>query len=285
LFGAEGDDPTDADLDGNYKRQDLLKMHAYKDAIKRSQGAYILYPGWQSQPSVFRSFFHEILPGLGAFGIAPVGGGTAKGLENIDRFVSDVLAHLANRTTVHERVTFHAAQAYNTAEGRLEYKETALPENDHWRPIERALPPVEHWIIAATYQTFEQLSWMLAHGTLVIPLEDSSDFRIPSEFGIARHVLLRSTSGDVVSGLVKIASNSHRILLAGQLAALGFPGPANAAQYAVLDVESDESFAALSWNSSTVDALTSAFVARRFGVQNLKAVPMLNLRELLSAQL
>jgi hypothetical protein len=33
------------ELEGNYKRQDLLKMHAYRDAIKRSQGAYVIYPG------------------------------------------------------------------------------------------------------------------------------------------------------------------------------------------------------------------------------------------------
>lgn len=31
--------------EGIYKRADLLKMHAYKDAIRRTSGAYILYPG------------------------------------------------------------------------------------------------------------------------------------------------------------------------------------------------------------------------------------------------
>jgi len=45
LFGAEGSDDADDEVEGNYKRQDLLKMHAYRDAIKRSQGAYVLYPG------------------------------------------------------------------------------------------------------------------------------------------------------------------------------------------------------------------------------------------------
>jgi Protein of unknown function (DUF524). len=30
--------------EGIYKRVDLLKMHAYKDAIRRTAGAYILYP-------------------------------------------------------------------------------------------------------------------------------------------------------------------------------------------------------------------------------------------------
>src|SRR5690606_13971994 len=30
---------------GIYKNADLLKMHAYKDAIRRTGGAYVLYPG------------------------------------------------------------------------------------------------------------------------------------------------------------------------------------------------------------------------------------------------
>lgn len=64
LFGMENSDDADAETDGNYKRQDLLKMHAYRDAIKRSQGAYILYPGRLSTPEQFKGF-HEVLPGLG----------------------------------------------------------------------------------------------------------------------------------------------------------------------------------------------------------------------------
>ncbi|MGN1256423.1 MAG: DUF2357 domain-containing protein, partial [Bacteroidaceae bacterium] len=54
--------------EGIYKRADLLKMHAYKDAIRRTSGAYILYPG-----TVERRLkgFHEIIPGLGAFCLTP----------------------------------------------------------------------------------------------------------------------------------------------------------------------------------------------------------------------
>jgi predicted component of viral defense system (DUF524 family) len=33
---------------GIYKNADLLKMHAYKDAIRRTGGAYVLYPGDKS---------------------------------------------------------------------------------------------------------------------------------------------------------------------------------------------------------------------------------------------
>ena len=40
-------------------------MHAYKDAIRRTGGAYILYPGESEE---WRKIgFHEVIPGLGAF--------------------------------------------------------------------------------------------------------------------------------------------------------------------------------------------------------------------------
>ena len=53
---------------GIYKNADLLKMHAYKDAIRRTGGSYVLYPGYKS---VKQKGFHEIIPGLGAFPVRP----------------------------------------------------------------------------------------------------------------------------------------------------------------------------------------------------------------------
>jgi len=54
---------------GNFNNADLLKMHAYKDAIRRTGGAYVLYPG-EGKNDPFRGF-HELIPGLGAFVIKP----------------------------------------------------------------------------------------------------------------------------------------------------------------------------------------------------------------------
>src|SRR6056297_592624 len=53
---------------GIYKNADLLKMHAYKDAIRRTGGAYVLYPG---DKAINQKGFHEIIPGLGAFPVKP----------------------------------------------------------------------------------------------------------------------------------------------------------------------------------------------------------------------
>jgi len=120
LFGAADADDADDEVEGNYKRQDLLKMHAYRDAIKRSQGAYVLYPGRSNGPVRFQGF-HEILPGLGAFGVAPDENGSAQGLESLEKFLDEVLAHLGNQTTAQERVSYHIAESYTFEEEPVPY--------------------------------------------------------------------------------------------------------------------------------------------------------------------
>lgn len=78
---------------GTYKRADLLKMHAYKDAIRRTGGAYILYPGTENQ--VIHGF-HEIIPGLGAFAISPKD--YDKSIQAFLTFLDDVVDNFLNRT-------------------------------------------------------------------------------------------------------------------------------------------------------------------------------------------
>lgn len=81
-------------------RADLLKMHAYRDAIRRSAGAYILYPGTETE--ALREY-HEILPGLGAFALRPTEEGDAQGASALAVFIDDVLTHTAFQLTQHER--------------------------------------------------------------------------------------------------------------------------------------------------------------------------------------
>lgn len=67
------EDKTDAVMN-TYKRGDLLKMHTYNDAIRRTIGSYILYPGKgdsEDTRGVSYKLYDEILPGVGAFAIRP----------------------------------------------------------------------------------------------------------------------------------------------------------------------------------------------------------------------
>lgn len=86
---------------GSSRREDLLKMHAYRDAIRRSAGAYVLFPGG-SEPLEFREYL-EVIPGLGAFPLRP---GDERGVATLRRFLGDVLLHAADQATAEERGRF-----------------------------------------------------------------------------------------------------------------------------------------------------------------------------------
>jgi hypothetical protein len=78
-----------------YKRGDLLKMHTYNDAIRRTAGSYVLYPGTGKDSKM--SEYDEILPGVGAFSIRP---GNAAAAENpLKEFLSEVLKFKAGKTS------------------------------------------------------------------------------------------------------------------------------------------------------------------------------------------
>jgi len=90
---------------GTYKNADLLKMHAYKDAIRRTGGAYVLYPGTEQTTKIG---FHEILPGLGAFSVKP--SKTHVETKHLEVFIDEVIEHFINRATQREHL---ASKTYN----------------------------------------------------------------------------------------------------------------------------------------------------------------------------
>jgi predicted component of viral defense system (DUF524 family) len=92
------------------KREDLLKMHAYRDAIRRSAGAYVLYPGHDRSPPMRE--FAEVLPGLGAFVLRPGTNSEAHGRKELRMFLDAVLLHAAERASQHERDRYWRARVY-----------------------------------------------------------------------------------------------------------------------------------------------------------------------------
>lgn len=67
----EIDNDKQDSITSTYRRGDLLKMHTYNDAIRRTIGSYVLYPGdFDSKTKNYR-LFEEVLPGVGAFAIKP----------------------------------------------------------------------------------------------------------------------------------------------------------------------------------------------------------------------
>lgn len=82
------EEKTDA-VANTYKRGDLLKMHTYNDAIRRTIGSFVLYPGKVSDERNVFHLYDEILPGVGAFAIRPGINGQAE--ERLKKFIISLL--------------------------------------------------------------------------------------------------------------------------------------------------------------------------------------------------
>ncbi|MBD0404405.1 DUF2357 domain-containing protein [Flammeovirga sp. EKP202] len=101
-----GEDNIEDKTKNDYKRVDLLKMHAYKDAIRRSSGAYVIYPGSNESDQI--KSFHEILPGLGAFPMKPTR--DKYGQYEIKKFIKEVVNHFINRSSQREHLSYFQNQ-------------------------------------------------------------------------------------------------------------------------------------------------------------------------------
>jgi hypothetical protein len=82
-----------------FKKVDLYKVHAYRDAILSSRGAYVLFPG-TGPPSLFvrhREPAYRVtntIPSVGAFPLRP--GSDAGQSDQLGAFIESVLERVAN---------------------------------------------------------------------------------------------------------------------------------------------------------------------------------------------
>jgi uncharacterized protein len=107
VFVDEADESSDAVL-----REDILKMHAYKDSIRRSGGAYVVFPGSGEGVGGLRKEHDELLPGVGAFRLVPAEAGTPIGWEAIRAHLNNVLEHYASTATKDRRTRYWTNRAY-----------------------------------------------------------------------------------------------------------------------------------------------------------------------------
>ena len=108
-----------------YKRGDLLKMHTYNNAIRRTIGSYVLYPGNGNaddyKKNVF-SLYDEILPGVGAFAIKPSIG--LLGEAELRNFITDIITEKAqsdsrlNRMKYYSEMILREPSSSNTAKAQ-----------------------------------------------------------------------------------------------------------------------------------------------------------------------
>lgn len=224
--------------EGRYKRADLLKMHAYRDAIRRTQGAYVLYPGdssrqWQG--------YHEILPGLGAFPLKP-GNGEAV----LEKFVRDVVAHACDRATARERQSYHT---YQTQEAPANYAVLSkLPERDIGSK-RRAAPLAETYVLVGWYKDEAHLKWILHEKLYNFRMDtERGSLRLNPEVSGAKYLLLHSSKNATSQGLMRVSKEGPRVLSREALKAKGYPGEPSRPFYLVYNVEPAEGFEGYEWD-------------------------------------
>jgi hypothetical protein len=84
-------------------------MHTYNDAIRRTVGSYVLYPGSGSATdygkNVF-SLYDEILPGVGAFAIKPSIG--SLGEAELTKFIANIVTEKAHKNSRLNRMKYYS---------------------------------------------------------------------------------------------------------------------------------------------------------------------------------
>jgi predicted component of viral defense system (DUF524 family) len=151
IFGASEDEEIHDAMNapptlkrGGPLRDDLLKMHAYRDAIHRTAGAYVLYPGGDDNGEGIKCReYHELLPGLGAFVLRPSDSGAASGAPAVRCFISDVLGHVATRLTRHERGRYWMEEAYGRS--RISERTPVLAPPPDTSVLLGFVKSQEHW--------------------------------------------------------------------------------------------------------------------------------------------
>jgi len=255
LFGG-----SDEDLDAekaeqraeNYTRADLLKMHAYRDAIRRSAGAYVLYPGNEKEQPPFRGF-HELLPGLGAFPLRP--NESDDGSAALGRFLKEIVAHVCNRATQHEQQTYHTYRIHK--DDPPDAVKEALPE---MQEKYRSRPAAEMYVIHGWLKGPEYLDWIKTRGLYNFRTEKKrGSLRLHHSVAGASYLLLHGEGEYQVGGrLFKIISEGPRVFSKETLVEEGYPGGASQPYYLVYDIkplDEDDPLAGYGWDLRPIDGI------------------------------
>lgn len=250
---------TENDLDeekvenrkGVYKNADLLKMHAYKDAIRRTGGAYVLYPG---DKSLNQKGFHEIIPGLGAFPVKP--SKTEGGIGDLKAFILEIIEHFINRASQREKIAFRTYDVYKNPPGRDNIVKEPLPEPYN---TNRDLIPDDTYVLVGYYNSIEQFNWIQRTGLYNFRMGSGVGSLILDKETVSSKYLLLHTSGDTGSGnLWKIVSRGPKVYSKDDLIRKGYPSPSQD-NYLIIEIESvtDSEFENVIWDFRKISNYSS----------------------------
>jgi predicted component of viral defense system (DUF524 family) len=214
---------------GIYKNADLLKMHAYKDAIRRTGGAYVLYPGTES---FYQKGFHEIIPGLGAFAVKP--SKTDSGIGELKAFILEIVNHFINRSSQREKIAFRTFDVYKNPPNKNDEVKEPLPEPYN---SNRHLIPDDTSVLVGYYKDEDHYNWISRKNLYNFRMGSGNGSLILDKETVSSKYLLLHTAGDKVSGrLWKIVSKGPKVFSGADLVKKGYVSPSKD-YYLVIEIE------------------------------------------------
>lgn len=211
-----------------YKRGDLLKMHAYKDAIRRTGGAYVLYPGTEKK---IRKGFHEIIPGLGAFCIAP--GHEDEQVPALKRFLREIVAHFMDRTSQREKVAVAEHEIYSTPPDPF-YE--MFPE-----PYGNPVFADAVTVLVGCFKSEEHLQWIMEHKKYNIRCggEREGAVELDDAYINVKYLLLYDLQDLSVKRIMKMTKQHPVVVSDSMLANMNYPDPTPGQLYMMYDVSEE----------------------------------------------
>lgn len=192
---------------GTFKNQDLLKMHAYKDAIRRTGGAYVLYPG-KGEDKPFRGF-HELIPGLGAFVIKP--NKEDKDKEHLKTFIRKVIANFIDRASQREHTAIKIYDIHQKHKLDSDTLNELLPEYIN----NQKLIPSESFVLVGYYKDVTHLNWIKEKKYYNVRYGEKYELS-PNEIGA--HYLLLYSKDQIKSNLFfKLKNNATKVYTKSEL--------------------------------------------------------------------
>ena len=221
------DDEKSDELKGIYKNADLMKMHAYNDAIRRTGGAYIIYPGTE-QKTILRGF-HEIIPGLGAFAIRPGNSNNGEnkdsGVAALSNFIDDIIRNFKNSASQQKK---YARKTFETFENMPSTLEDPLPYN---------LIPDETIVLVGYFKSQEHLEWIKKTKLYNFRTNLVKDALVMNKDIVNAKYLLVHTGGDKSSGKMFEIVSGPRVTSMQTLERIHYPSEPTQERYLVIKIK------------------------------------------------
>lgn len=201
-----------------YKRDDLIKMHAYKDAIRRTAGAYIIYPG---NRSYIKRGYHELLPGLGAFPLNP--SDKLKDTSEISEFIDNVIKHLHNRASQREKLSYYKFDIFKEKE--LKNINFNLPE----KYIDERIMPIDQiYVIVGYVKDKRHFNWIKDNKLYNLRINDyDGSINLDFKKSAAKYILLYNDNEKFIeNGEIKlIKEEGPKIFSKNKMIKLNYKNP------------------------------------------------------------